>query len=324
MTGPLRIGILGAAKIAPGALITPAKETGVAVAYAVAARDPARAAAFALAHGIEVVAESYEALIHHPDVDVIYNALPPSRHADLSIMALQAGKPVLCEKPFCMNSEQARAMTTAADSAGVLLMEAFHYRYHPLFLRVVELLRGGEIGEIEGIEAEFSVPIPFAPGELRHVPALGGGALMDLGTYALHWCRSVAGSEPTVTSAACVFSDQGVDLETDAVLDFAGVPARARCSMQPGPFKATLQVTGRLGVLTVTNPLAPQMGHRLTLAGKGEPMQETFTREATYNFQLRAFVEAVRDGAMPVTSGQDSVSQMALIDAIYAAAGRKL
>lgn len=324
MSDPLRIGILGAARIAPPALIAPAKATGVATAIAVGARDQAKAAEFAKTHEIPIVADSYEALIAHPQVDAIYNALPPARHADLSIAALKAGKPVLCEKPFCMNAGQARAMIEASQETGVLLMEAFHYRYHPLFIRVLELVRGGEIGELTGIEAVFNAPIPYVPGELRHDPTLGGGALMDLGTYPLHWCRTLAGSEPTVTSARCEFSKQGVDVDTEARLDFAGVPARVACSMQPGGVRVTLDITGTKGAIKILNPMAPQMGHRVTIEGAGAPREESFTREATYNFQLRAFVEAVRTGVAPPTGGADSIGQMAAIDAIYAAAGRVL
>ena len=321
MTGP-RIGILGAAKIAPGALIEPARATGVATAFAVAARDPERARAYAETHGIPVVADSYEALIARPDVDVIYNALPPARHADLSIAALQAGKPVLCEKPFAMSAGQASAMVETGRRTGLLLMEAFHYRYHPLFQRVMELVQGGEIGRVTGLDAVFNVPIPESTTELRHDPALGGGALMDLGTYCLHWCRSVAGTEPKVTSTRAVFSGRGVDLETEAHLDFDGLPARIACSMQPGGFAASLRIEGSAGSMTVINPLAPQLGHRLTIETAGGSRDDTFTREPTYNFQLRAFVAALDSGTAPLTSGDDSIGQMTAIDAIYAAAGR--
>ena len=315
-----RIGILGAAKIAPGALIQPCRATGVARAYAVAARDPARARDYAAAHDIPVVVDSYEALIAHPDVDVIYNALPPSRHADLTIAALEVGKPVLCEKPFAMSATEASAMVEAGRRTGLLLMEAFHYRYHPLFLRVLELVRGGEIGAVTGLEAVFNVPIPETPTELRHDPALGGGALMDLGTYCLHWCRSVAGREPEVVSARQVLSSRGVDLETEAQLDFAGLPAKISCSMQPGGFAASLRIQGAAGVISVINPLAPQLGHRVTIETAAGSREESFTREPTYNFQLRAFVEALNDGSAPPTSGADSIGQMAAIDAIKAAA----
>lgn len=320
-TSPLRIGVLGAARIAPRALISPAAATGVAQVVAVAARDPARAGAYAAEHGIPIVAADYEALIAHPEVEAIYNALPPSRHADLSIAALAAGKPVLCEKPFAMNLAQVQAMADAAEASGLVLMEAFHYRYHPLFARVLEIVASGEIGEVRRMDAVFCAAIAQTETELRYDPALGGGALMDLGTYCLHWARTVAGAEPVGARAQSVFGASGVDISTHAILGFpGGVIAEVTCDMV-GPVRATLDITGREGTMKVVNPLAPQLGHLLEVAREGEaPRQETMTRDPTFDFQLRAFVDAVRGGAAPLTGGQDAVGQMAAIDAIKAAA----
>ena len=197
----IRMGILGAAKIAPKAFIESATRRDDCEIVCVAARDSARASAYAAEHGIPEIAESYEALIARPDIDLIYNALPPHRHADLTIAALEAGKAVLCEKPFAMNAAEARRMVEASRRTGRPLVEAYHYRFHPMFLNVLEQVQSGAIGKLCAIRSEFSVAIKYRPGELRHDPALGGGALMDLGCYALHWARIVAGSEPAVRSA---------------------------------------------------------------------------------------------------------------------------
>ena len=320
---PLRIGILGAAKIAPGALIEPAKMSTDVVIAAVAARDPARAAEFAATHGIADVYGSYDELIARPDLDAIYNALPPSRHADLTIAALRAGKHVLCEKPFAMNAGEARAMVDAATQTGKVLMEAFHYRYHPLFVAVLGKVRSGQLGNLQTIAATFVVAIPERAGELRYDPALGGGALMDLGTYCVHWCRSVAGREPTIPAASSRMAAHRVDLHTLATLDFGdGLIGTIDCGMD-APFAARLVVTGTAGTLIAENPLAPQFGHqlRLELAGAA-PVSETFARSTTYSHQLQAFIDAVRNGVVPPTSGEDSVAQMATLDAIASAASR--
>ena len=317
-TRPLRIGILGAAKIAPGGLIDPAKTSADVVVAAVAARDPARAAAFADTHGIAQVCDSYEALIAHPELDAIYNALPPSRHADLTIAALRAGKHVLCEKPFAMNASEARAMVSAATSSGKLLMEAFHYRYHPLFADVLAKVRSGTLGRLTSIAATFVVSVPPRDGELRYDATLGGGCLMDMGTYCVHWCRSVAGREPTVTAAGSLMGATGVDLHTRATLDFGdGLNASVDCGMD-APFSARLIIGGTAGTLTVENPLAPHAGNlmRLELTG-AEPVTQRFDRSiSTYSHQLQAFVDAVRTGVAPPTSGEDSVAQMAALEAI--------
>jgi predicted dehydrogenase len=317
---PLRIGILGAARIAPSALIAPAAATGVAEVVAVAARDAGRARAFANEHGLPIVATDYQALVEHPEVEAVYNALPPARHAEWTIAALAAGKPVLCEKPFAMNAGEAQAMVAASRAHGQVLMEAFHYRFHPLFERVLDIVASGEIGEARRMKAVFSASIDQTDTELRYDRALGGGALMDLGTYCLHWARTVAGSEPKVSAASCVLGGSGVDISTKATLAFArGLVAEIVCDMA-GSVRATLDIEGAEGRMRVINPLAPQLGHMIEVAREGEAArQETVSREPTYDFQLRAFVDAVRGEETPLTGGDDAVAQMDLIDRIKSA-----
>ncbi len=329
---PLRVGILGAAKIAPGALIQPvqarrdaagAPAAADVVVVAVAARSGARARAFADAHGIEHAHEGYDALLARDDLDAIYNALPPSRHADLSIAALASGRHVLCEKPFALDAREAQAMVAAATGSGRVLMEAFHYRYHPLFHAIVDVVRGGQLGALREVHARFVVPVPPRAGELRFDPALGGGGLMDMGTYCLHWCRTVVGREPRVREAHMRMGETGVDLHTTAVLDFGGgLLAHLDCGMD-APFSARLEVQGERGRLVADNPLVPQFGHRLEVTLEGaEPEARTFPRKSTYEYQLQAFVDAVRTGVPLLTPGSDAVAQMQAIDAIRAVAVR--
>ncbi len=319
----IRMGILGAAKIAPKALIVPATRRNDCEIVCVAARDGARARAYAAEHAIPEIAESYEALIARPDIDLIYNALPPHRHADLSIAALEAGKAVLCEKPFAMNTPEARRMVEASARTGRPLVEAFHYRYHPMFLNVLEQVQSGAIGKLCAIRSEFSVAIKYRPGELRHDPALGGGALMDLGCYALHWARVVAGSEPSVLAAECVLSEHGVDLETTAHLAFeGGVTAQVRTSMQEDqPFKALLALQGTEGTLVARNPLHPQRGHSIMIKRGSDVRRYTVDGQTTYDHQLAHMLDVMAGNAAPLTGGEDAVATMALIDAAYAAAG---
>jgi predicted dehydrogenase len=317
---PIRIGALGASRIAVRALVEPARGRDDILLAAVAARDPRRAEDYAAEHGFERALEGYQALIDDPDIDVIYNGLPPLRHADLTIAALKAGKPVLCEKPFAMSASEARAMVRAAEETGLLLMEAFHYRYHPMFARILEIVASGELGSIRRMEAAFEVPIANTPGELRYDPGLGGGALMDLGTYPLHWCRTVAGAEPSVRAAHQRMHEAGADMATAADLVFpGGVSARISCAME-GERKITFEVDGEKGRLYAVNPLAPQLGNLLTVEADAEERSETFTRESTYHFQLEAFLAHLRAGTRPPTSGVDSIAQMAAIEAIRAAA----
>lgn len=319
----IRMGILGASKIAPQALIEPARRRGDCQVVCVAARGVDRASAYAQQHGIPESLGSYEALIAHPGIDLIYNALPPHRHADLTIAALEAGKAVLCEKPFAMNATEAQAMTDAAERTGRPLIEAFHYRFHPMFEDILAQVRSGAVGKLCAIKAEFSVAIKYRPGELRHDPALGGGALMDLGCYALHWARTVAGSEPRVTQATSRLSEQGVDLVTTAQLEFgSGVTAQVRTSMAPGqPFKALLAIQGTEGILVARNPLHPHRGHSITIRKGLSFRRYTVPGETTYDHQLAHIIDVLKTNAPPLTGGADAVANMALVDAVYAAAG---
>ncbi|MGH3409084.1 MAG: Gfo/Idh/MocA family protein [Streptosporangiaceae bacterium] len=152
VVGVVRVGTLGAARIAPTALVRPARVVPEVVVTAVAAREPARAREFADKHGIPVVHDSYEALIGDPEIDAIYNPLPNSLHAPWTLRAIAAGKHVLCEKPFASNEAEAAEVADAAKSAGVVVMEAFHYRYHPL-ARQMQQIAAGELGELQHVEA---------------------------------------------------------------------------------------------------------------------------------------------------------------------------
>lgn len=324
----VRFGCLGAARITPAALILPAKKSSGADVAAVAARSAERAGQFADEYGIGGIETDYGALIRRPDVDAIYNALPPYRHADLTIMALEAGKPVLCEKPMAMNADEAARMAQAAERTGTLLMEAFHYRFHPVFTQIVEIVRGGDLGRLQTYEGHFSVEIPERDGELRHDVSLGGGALMDLGCYPVHWARALLEGEPEVLSATSVIGREGIDLSMQAEMVFdGGVKAHISTSMMPGVARgAWLEVTGTEASLRIENPIAPHLGHRVTLlpvdADEAIVVAEAGqSKETTYHYQLDHFLECVAGKAEPILPPGDGVANMAAIDAIYKAAG---
>lgn len=323
----IRIGLLGASRVSRYAVIEPAATVeGIGVS-AVAARDAARAASFAAENGIPVVAADYEALLVSDEVDLVYNGLPPAGHARWTIAALEAGKHVLCEKPFAMNAAEAQAMVDAADRNGRVLIEAYHYRFHPLFARVLEVLDSGAIGAVRGIGAHFNVRIPPEPGEIRYDPALGGGAMMDLGCYCVHWARSVMHAEPEVRSAAAVRHETGVDLGMQAVLEFpGGVRADIRSSMAEGldeGLDAGLEITGERGKLTVVNPLSPHMGHALIVEAENGTTREEVAGETTFAHQLRHVIDVLRGTAEPLTGGGDAIATMQVLDAIYRAAGMR-
>jgi predicted dehydrogenase len=322
---PLRIGILGAARIAPMALINPAKDNADVVVAAVAARDGSRAQAFAAKHKIARVHDDYDKLIADPDIDAIYNPLPNGLHGKWTRAALAAGKHMLCEKPFTANAAEAREIAELAATSDRVVMEAFHYRYHPLALRVEEIIASGELGELRRVEATLCFPLPKFS-DIRYNYSLAGGATMDAGCYAVNMARTFGGSTPEVVSAQAKLHDPQVDRAMTAELRFAGGhTGRVRCSMWSWRlFDISAKVVGDRGQLNVLNPVMPQMFHRLSVRTADDNRVERFPRRATYAYQLDAFANAVLRGAPVKTNPQDAIENMTVIDAIYRAAGLPL
>ncbi len=325
---PLRLGTLGAARITPSALIRPARHVPEVTVVAVAARDRDRADRFAQKHKIPTAHDSYEALVADPNVDAVYNPLPNGLHGRWTLAALEAGKPVLCEKPFTANADEAEQVAAAASRHGVTVMEAFHYRYHPLTARILEILRGGEIGPLRRVDTRMCIPLPMRK-DIRYQLDLAGGAVMDVGCYAIHQARTLAGREPEVISAQAKCVSPEVDRWLRADLrfpdDLAGSFECALWSARPLSLRA--RVEGDHGSLAVFNLTGPQFYHRLVVrtrdpkTGAEQRRSEHVKGDATYVYQLRAFAAAVRDGAPYPTTPADSVANMRVIDAAYRAAG---
>ena len=328
MAEPLRIGTLGAAKIAPTALLKPAKTVPEVAVVAIAARDRARAEKMAGKHGIPTVHDTYEQVVNDPNVDAIYNPLPNGLHGKWTIAALEAGKHVLCEKPFTANAEEAEGVTAVAQRSGRVVMEAFHYRYHPLVDRLLEIIASGELGDIQRIETRMCFPLPLF-NDIRYQLDLAGGALMDAGCYAVHQLRTLSGAEPEVTSAVAKCKSPEVDRYTKAEMKFAdGRTGSIETSMWSHKlFSMGGNVTGSLGELAITNMTGPQYFHRVVVKTRDPRSGVTSKRkvkvpgEATYWYQLKAFAAAVQEGKPYPTTPADSIANMRVIDAIYRAAG---
>ena len=330
----LRIGTLGAARITPSALIRPARAVEGVEVVAVAARDPERAKAFAAKRGIPKVHATYDDLLADPDIDAVYNPLPNGLHAEWTIKALEAGKHVLCEKPFTANAEEAAAVARIADAAaagGIVCMEAFHWRYHPMAARMLDLIGGGALGEVRHVETTMCIPLPLR-NDIRYRYDLAGGAMMDVGAYATHMLRTLAGAEPTVLTAQARLARPDVDRWMRATVRFdalPGVTGAMTCALWSStPIKIQAKVIGTEGELSVFNPVAPQAYHRLRVRSTrdtgGAWRKEKVRGEATYTCQMRAFLAAARDGAPSLTPPSDSVATMTVIDAVYRAAGLRL
>jgi predicted dehydrogenase len=322
---PLRIGVLGAARIAPSALINPAKDNPDVVVTAVAARDSARARVFAAKNQIPRVHDSYEALIADPDLDAIYNPLPNGLHGTWTRAALDAGKHVLCEKPFTANAVEAREIAGVAAKSNRVVMEAFHYRYHPLALRTEQILASGALGKLQRVEASLCFPLPKFS-DIRYNYALAGGALMDAGCYAVHMVRTFGGSTPDVVSAQAKLRDPLIDRAMTAELIFAeGHTGRVRCSMWSRRLlEISTRIVGERGELSLFNPVTPHFIHRLAVRLPEGRRIERFPRRASYAYQLDAFAAAVLRGEPVKTTPEDAIENMTVIDAIYRAAGLPL
>ena len=318
----LRIGILGAARIASSALIAPAREVQDVTIGAVAARDGARAAAFAAKHGIPTAYDSYEALIADPEIDAIYNPLPNGLHGHWTAAALTAGKHVLCEKPFTANAEEAEQVAEVARRTGLVTMEAFHYRYHALTQRMLDIIASGELGTVQRVEAWLCIPLIV--NDIRWQLDLAGGAMMDVGCYTIHMLRTLADAEPVVRSARARLKSPGIDRLTTAEFDFAdgrtGAITASMLSIRLLSIGA--RVIGTDGVMTCSNPLLPQHGNSLKVRSKSGTRKERVDRQpSSYLAQLRAFSAAVLHDEPFPTSVDDAIANMRLIDAVYTAAG---
>jgi len=321
----LKIGLMGAAKIAPAAIVAPVKASSGARLVAIAARDRDKAQKFAAKHEIPRVLDSYEALLADPDIDAVYIPLPNGLHGRWAIKAVEAGKHVLCEKPLAANAAEAEAMADASDRAGRVMMEAFHYRYHPLAARMKEIVESGELGETREIFSTMAFPLPLF-GDIRYNFALGGGAMMDAGCYTVHMARLVGGGEPEVLSAKPLLLRPEVDRAMKADLRFpSGAIGHIHVSMWSWKLlELSLRVVGSKGEMRVSNPIAPQALHKMTVTTPAGKRVEKFGKRPTYFYQLDAFIAACETGAPILTSARDGVNNMRVIDAIYRAAGMPL
>ncbi len=315
------MGTLGAARIAPAALIRPARQVPEVAVTAVAARDPARARQFAAKHDIAVVHDSYEALIADPDIDAIYNPLPNSLHAPWTLRAIAAGKHVLCEKPFASNEAEAAEVADAARSAGLVVMEAFHYRHHPLARRMLDVVTG-ELGKLRHVEAALCFPLPRFS-DIRYRFDLAGGATMDAGCYPINCIRLLGQDEPAVVSARARLRGPAVDRAMVADFRFpGGATGRIITSLWSGQLlRLGARAVGERGEMRVFNYLSPQAFNLLTVRAGRKTRRERVRGEATYTYQLRAFAAAVLRGEPVATTPEDAVANMRQIDDVYRAAG---
>jgi predicted dehydrogenase len=313
----IRVGIIGAARVATYAMIEPARvNTRVEVA-AVAARDPARGRAYAATHGIGRVHDSYAALVADPEIDLVYVATPPRFHAEHARLAIGAGKPVLVEKPFTMDAAEAAALLANARAAGVPIFEAMHSRHRAVWAQIRSKLP--DIGVLQSVDAVFDIAVSTAEDEFRWQDALGGGALMDLGVYPLAWVRAIAG-EPQAVLSATMTRARGSDAAFQARLQMRGGVVASVAADMTAPRRADLAVTGSKGSIWLDNAMSQTPGQALRIETTSGSVLHPLDGPTTFDAQLAAVVATLLDGAAFPLAPDDPVASMRAIDMVRAAA----
>jgi predicted dehydrogenase len=319
----IRWGVLGAAKIATVKVIPAMMQCELCEIAAIASRDLAKAEAAARNLGIARAYGSYEELLADPEIDAIYNPLPNHLHVPWSIRAAEAGKHVLCEKPIGLNAAEVRELMRARDHAGVVIGEAFMIQTHPQWVRAVELTRSGRIGALRGVVGTFGYT-NRDPRNVRNVLEWGGGALMDIGCYPIKGSRMVFGEEPLSASGVVVRDpDFGTDILTSAVLEFPSGQCVFTVGTQMVPCQS-MQFLGTKGRIELEIPFnaPPNKPARLRIDDGSDItganiVTEEFAACDQYTVQGDAFAHAILEGGEPPVPLEDSLRNMAVIDAVF-------
>jgi predicted dehydrogenase len=320
---PLKIGILGAARIADAGIVDPSRALGHRI-VAVAARDQSRAEAFAQQRGIERAHETYRDVIDDPDVDLVYNALVNSLHAEWNQYALEAGKHVLSEKPFASNASEALQVRDVARTAPGRIVEGFHYLHHPVNLRLRELVNSGALGEIQQVDIELSTPAP-PDDDPRWSLEVAGGATMDLGCYVLNAARQVGrwiDEPPSVITAEAILKKPDVDAAMRVELAYpSGIQAHLHWDMNAQDRAMIWTLTGTTGSAVVPAFAVPHMDNRIVISRDGSAEEQVLGDQTSYTYQLAALTKTLQTGTEFLIDIDDSVANAELIDDVYRAAG---
>jgi len=313
----MRLGLLSTANINRQILVG-ARGAGQVDVVAVGSRDGAKAQTYAGEHGIAKAHGSYEALLEDTDVDAVYISLPNGMHHEWTMRALAAGKHVLCEKPYTRHPAEAVEAFDAAEAAGLVLMEAFMYRHHPQTATIERLVRDGAVGRVLAVKAVFSFPLADLT-NVRALPELDGGALMDVGCYCVSGARLVAG-DPVSVLAEQVVGETGVDMALYGTLRFPDDAVAQIEASFLAPERQSLEVVGDGGVLRAFAPWRVDWGGDLVLERDGVSDVVAVDEADSYTLQLENFADAI-EGREPALLGRaDAVAQARVIDALYRSA----
>lgn len=319
MTQTLRWGLLSTARI-NRSIIPPLHASERNKLVAVASRNKAKAEEYAQEWKIPCAHNSYESLLTDPEVDVIYNSLPNSLHAEWTVKALQAGKHVLCEKPLATNIADIDAIITAVERSGKIVSEAFMYRHHPQTLKVKELVDSGALGKLRLIHGVFSFNLA-SESDVRLDPALGGGSIWDIGCYPISYTRLITGVEPEEVFGWQMCSKSGVDLLFSGQMRFADeVFAQFDCSFC-APYRAQIEIIGSQASLTVPIPFKPGTEAVVYLnRGNDDIEQIVIAGQELYLGEVEDIADAILLDKSPRISLRDSRGNAATILALLESA----
>ncbi|WP_438351169.1 Gfo/Idh/MocA family oxidoreductase [Paenibacillus sp. FA6] len=323
----LKWGVLGSARIAVNSVIPGILQSHFNEVVAVASRDLEKAQETAVKFQIPKTYGSYEQLLQDPDIDAVYIPLPNHLHYEWTIKAIQAGKHVLCEKPLALNAEEAERMVQAAKEAGVILAEAFMYRYHPRYTQLKQIIDSGEIGEVRGIRSAFTFNNANDLNNVRYRKEMGGGAIYDVGCYPITAARLLLGKEPEAVTVQAQFSSahDDVDMMAAGLIEFeGGISLQFDCGMW-SDFRNPLEVLGSEGIIEVPSAFVTpteESGHFYVIKS-GEKNKVSVPFLNAYSLQADAFAQAVLQGKPLPFAAVDAVYNMKIIDACIASATKR-
>lgn len=318
----LRFGILSTARVAARRVVPAIHKAHNARALAMASRDALKAQTFAAQHQIAKAYGSYETLLADDEIDAVYIPLPNALHREWTVKAAQAGKHVLCEKPFAANAREADDMIAACEANGVLLMEAFMYRFHPQTMKVKELVDGGQLGALRLVRAVFGFTI-VPEGNFRLNELLAGGCLLDVGTYCVNVARTLIGAEPREVVALAQFGAHSrVDEMMAGVLQFSqGVMSSFECSFTM-PYRAHYEVIGERGRIEVPMPFITNNRETHIVVHDPDDRIETFKFPVVdpYQLMIEHFAACALHGLPLRYPPSDARAQMRVLDALHESA----
>ncbi|WP_413376801.1 Gfo/Idh/MocA family protein [Alkalihalobacillus sp. 1P02AB] len=315
----IRWGIIGSANIAKKAVIPGIQQSETGEVVAIASRTKEKAEEMAQELSIPVAYGSYDELLDDSTIEAVYIPLPNHLHKEWTIRAAEAGKHVLCEKPVALNGEEAKEMEEACEKAGVILAEAFMYRYHPRYSMIKEVMNSGEIGEIRGIHGAFTFNNAQNSSNIRYKKEWGGGSLYDVGVYPISAARMLLGKEPQAATVHAFFSEEhdGVDMMASGLLEFEqGVALTFDCGMWAA-FRNTLEIVGAEGRIEVPSAFITDQSegdHFFVITNDGKVEVEV-PRLNQYALQADAIGNRIRNDVPLPYPASDAVLNMKVIDA---------